>query len=304
MGNGMIVDRPPQETPGPAPMPAPAKPAPHLTPTYLYTLGFRGYEVKGVELILPPICYVPSGVFEMGGDKTRIPHAFDKETTPFPVQVDAFYIAQHPVTVAEYACAVRANALGEPSEGIAFSTTWAQQLAHPEYPVTCVSSRGATTYAHWLAKTTGQPWRLPSEAEWEKAARWDAQGNGERGVSRRYPWGDEFDATRCNTLESGIGTVMPVGSYATGASPCGAQDMAGNVKEWTSSTYKPYPTGNRNSYDDANSSGRRVFRGGSYCLDSLSARTTYRNYYDLDDIHLREINDDLGFRLALVSPGA
>ena len=80
----------------------------------LYNLGFRGYSVNGVECILPPLCPVPAGIFTMGSDKSRDKEAYDNETPQYPVEVDAFAIGQHPVTVAEYACAVRAKAVREP----------------------------------------------------------------------------------------------------------------------------------------------------------------------------------------------
>ena len=108
----------------------------------------------------------------------------------YPVEVGGFAIGQHPVTVAEYACAVRAKAVGEPQKGY-LGTDWATQQTHPDHPVTCVSWNDVVAYCAWLAQVTGQPWRLPSEAEWEKAA---------RGTDGRiYPWGDTFDKARCNT---------------------------------------------------------------------------------------------------------
>ena len=142
----------------------------------------------------------------------------------------------------------------------------------------------------WLAKTTGQPWRLPTEAEWEKAARWDPRAR----VSRLYPWGDTFDKSRCNTSESGkdhdAGRQL-----SKRASPYGAQDMAGNVWEWTSSLYMPYPYRQNDGRENLNSTENRVLRGGSWYSNARDARAAYRN-----DLRPDRFSDNCGFRL----PGA
>ncbi len=119
-------------------------------------------------------------------------------------------------------------------------------------------------YAKWLAERTGQPWRLPSEAEWEKAA---------RGTDGQiYPWGDTFDASRANTDEGKKGGTTPVGSYPSGASPFGALDMAGNVWEWTNTVYKPYPYVATDGRERLDSTENRVLRGGSWYFNLPGAR--------------------------------
>jgi toxoflavin biosynthesis protein ToxD len=251
---------------GPVPAPANSTPAHHLTPMSLYNLGFRGHSIGGVECILPPICPVPGGVFPMGSDKTRDSEAEDKETPQYPVEVGAFAIGQYPVTVVEYACAARAKAADEPPDG--FGVVWAEQSTHPDHPVVCVSWKDALDYAHWLAKLTGQRWRLPTEAEWEKAAR-SADG-------RIYPWGAEFDKARCNTIDSGIGTTTAVGSYPTCASPFHVQDMAGNVWEWTSSANRPYLYTVSDEREDEDYIEKRVLRGGLWADDQRTARAACR----------------------------
>jgi hypothetical protein len=178
----------PPAQPGPASTPAGATPAHHLTPMSLYSLGFRGWNVKGVECVLPPICPVPGGVFTMGSGKTRDKAVNDNEVPQYPVLVGDFSIGRHPVTVAEYACAVRAKAVREPLNGDNLKINWDQQLQRLDHPAVCVSWHDAVAYAAWLVKVTGQPWRLPTEAEWEKMARWDAQA----GYAYRYPWGNYF----------------------------------------------------------------------------------------------------------------
>jgi formylglycine-generating enzyme required for sulfatase activity len=168
----------------------------------------------------------------MGSDPKRDSQAEDCEKPQHRVTPAAFQIGRYPVTVAEYACFVRAGHAA-PQRGTYRPITWDDQLKRLDHPVVCVTWHDAVAYAAWLAKLTGQSWRLPTEAEWEKAA---------RGTDGRiYPWGDAFDKARCNVSESGIGTTTPVGSYPNGASPYGAQDMAGSVWEWASSLFKPYP---------------------------------------------------------------
>ncbi|HEY7342313.1 MAG TPA: SUMF1/EgtB/PvdO family nonheme iron enzyme [Ktedonobacterales bacterium] len=274
---------------GPTPVPANSALAHHLTPMPLYSVGYRGYSIGGVDCILPPICPVPAGVFTMGSDKSRDSQAYDDETPQYPVEVDAFAIGQHPVTVAEYACAVRANAVLEPPKGY-LGTDWQQQQTHPDHPVTCVSWNDVITYTTWLAKVTGQPWRLPTEAEWEKAA---------RGTDGRiYPWGDTFDEARCNTRESGISTTTPVGRYPNGASPYHIQDMAGNVWEWTSSLFQPYPYRKNDGRENRDSTENRVLRGDSWVGFRRYARVACRNGGDGPDDGV--VN---GFRLAWARAG-
>lgn len=250
-------------------MPAAAAPADHLTPRTLYTLGFRGYTVQGVECILPPLCAVPAGEFLLGSDKRQDigtydddMAAYDNELPQHRLTLRAFQLARFPVTVAEYAYFVQA--------GQKQPNNWHSQLTKHDHPVVNVSWRDASAYAAWLAKTTSHPWRLPSEAEWEKAARWDGR------TARIYPWGDTFDQSRCNTHESGIKVTTPVGSYPSGASPCGAQDMAGNIWEWTRSVYKPYPYLLTDGREAQDSTDNRVLRGGSWYDYAGDARAAFR----------------------------
>jgi formylglycine-generating enzyme required for sulfatase activity len=179
----------------------------------------------------------------------------------------------------------------EPQPGSYQAITWADQLAKLDHPVVCVLWQDALAYAAWMVKLTGQPWRLPTEAEWEKAAR------GSDG--RIYPWGNHWDNTRANTFDGGPLATTPVRHYPSGASPYGAQDMAGNVWEWTSSVYQPYPYTPRDERERPEASGDRVLRGGSWGNPPQNARVACRNVYwpvDFRGSH--------GFRLVLAAPGA
>jgi formylglycine-generating enzyme required for sulfatase activity len=141
----------------------------------------------------------------------------------------------------------------------------------------------ALAYCEWLSGVTGNHITLPSEAEWEKAARGDKD-------KRAYPWGNTFDSSKCNSRELGLGTTTPVGIFLEGASPYGVLDMSGNVWEWTRTNYGI-------KKDDLESTDTRVFRGGSFLDESIAAccANRYRNYPDFR-------NWFYGFRVVVVSP--
>ena len=126
-----------------------------------------------------------------------------------------------------------------------------------EHPVTKVNWDDAVAFCQWASQRTGRQVRLPSEAEWEKAAR------GTNG--RIYPWGDQApDAHHCNYNNNVKGTT-PVGRYSPlGDSPYGCADMAGNVWEWTGSLDKPYPYNAKDGREDPKDRGMRVLRGGAF----------------------------------------
>ena len=160
----------------------------------------------------------------------------------------------------------------------------------PAQPAVGVCWYEARAYCAWLSVQTGQPWRLPSEAEWEAAAR------GEQG--RRYAWGDDFDAARANTFATHVRGTTPVGVFPGGDTPQGLADMSGNVWEWTSSVYRPYPyTADREREDPDRADARRVVRGGSWNYNRDLARCAYRSHY-----HPGNRNLVLGVRVVCVSP--
>jgi formylglycine-generating enzyme required for sulfatase activity len=144
-------------------------------------------------------------------------------------------------------------------------------------------------YASWLSDRTRQPWRLPSEAEWEKAARWDAA----TGAARIYPWGNTFDVKRCNTLESGKWTTSRVGNFPSGASPYGCLDMTGNIWEWTSTHYRTYPYTESNGRGTSESAEKREVRGGAWDNYARVARAACRISRTADFT-----KNTYGFRLA------
>ncbi len=242
-----------------------------LVPASLRAKGFVARSRDGVEMIVPPVVAVPAGAFLMGSDKRKDAQAQDNETPQQTVQVGAFEISVFPLTVAEYA------RFGEVTKRAA-PGNWSSQQQHPDHPVVYVSWNDALAYAQWLAQVTGERWRLPTEAEWEKAA---------RGTDGRiYPWGNQWDNTRANTSDGGPKATTPVGSYPSGASPYGALDMAGNVWEWTSTTYKPYPYQANDGREDLSNQTRKVLRGGAWGSNPRNARAACRGIDGPTDANL------------------
>lgn len=208
---------------------------------------------------------IPAGEFLYGEEKKRI-------------RLERFYIGKYPVTNTQYKRFLDAN----PEYPVPYADKdWArpynwdsEKRMYPEgkanHPVVLVTWHDAQAYCAWLKETTGREFRLPTEEEWEKAAR------GTDG--REWPWGDEFSGDKANTSESGIGGTTPVGCYPDGASPYGCLDMAGNVWEWTASEYEGV---------------LRVLRGGSWDCSQLLARCACR-----DGVVPDFWSSDVGFRVA------
>ncbi|MDQ3665718.1 MAG: ergothioneine biosynthesis protein EgtB [Acidobacteriota bacterium] len=153
-------------------------------------------------------------------------------------------------------------------------------------PVSHVSFYEASAYAKWAGK------RLPTEAEWEKGACIDPS----TGDRRVFPWGDNpVDQSKANLLENELWSVAPMGAFPDGQSPYGCQQMIGDVWEWTSSDYVPYP-GFQSEFDEYNDKwfvNQKVLRGGSYATPQLHIRSTYRNFF-----HAHERWMISGFRCA------
>jgi iron(II)-dependent oxidoreductase len=150
---------------------------------------------------------------------------------------------------------------------------WREPLPLDE-PVQHVCWHEADAYARWAGQ------RLPTEVEWEKAASWDPTSG--RGTKRTFPWGDEpHEATRAN-LGQGHYRPAEVGAYPAGASAYGAQQLLGDVWEWTSSDFGPYPGFASFPYREYSEvffgAGYKVLRGGSWATDPVATRNTFRNW--------------------------
>ena len=262
---------------------------------------------------VPTMVKVPAGPFLMGSTDQQIADVLDMLRQDASASWDSFIKGEQPqhtltLPVYEIGKAEVTNAQFRPfveNDGYANRAYWddagwqwrtEQQRTQPNcwteanfngdnQPVVCVTWYEATAYARWLSAQTGQNFSLPTEAEWEKAAR------GTDG--RSYPWGNAWDAKLANSAESGLGKTAPVGQYPGGASPYGALDMAGNAWEWTQSVYTAYPynasDGRENLSDQAGK--RFTIRGGSWDAKGIFLRAALRFYsspaYDDQSVGVR-----------------
>jgi len=194
-------------------------------------------------------------------DVERFRHWLMKEYPRHPVEVAPFSIGRYPVTNGEYRRFIGERG-HQPPESLLRDDP-------ADHPVWGVSHDEAVAYAAWFGARHGCEGRLPGEAEWEWAARGPS--------GREYPFGDQFDASRCNTLEAGIGRTTPVDRYPP--SEFGVFDLAGNVEEWTADVYAPYPGGRYIEDDLSLRLGRRyrVLRGGSFARGGDLARCARRH---------------------------
>jgi formylglycine-generating enzyme required for sulfatase activity len=230
---------------------------------------------------------VPADEFQMGSVKARDKYAEDNELLPHPVHVPELYIGRYPVTNIQYRAFVNSTRRSKPEH-------WERgRIPNRKFshPVVCVTWHDAVAFCIWLSqqlrRQTGQPFRLPTEAEWEKAA---------RGTDGRiYPWGDDPpDKNLCNFKKNVDDTTL-IGRYSPqGDSPYACADMAGNVWEWCQSLYRPYPYQADDGREDLEAEGYRVLRGGAFDDGGKHVRCACRIGFDPD-----AWNDSLGFRVVL-----
>lgn len=246
-----------------------------ITTCCLITLSCTVHKYTRPTSIPEDMVFVPAGEFIMGNNNDYYDNDSD-ERPQHIVNLPAFYIDKYPVTNSQYKKFVEATGHQPPR-------FWDKSGNYPpnksDHPVVGVSFLDAQAYARWVGK------RLPTEEEWEKAARGTD--------ARRWPWGNKFDHTKANVRSKG---TTPVGSFPESASPYGAYDMAGNVWELVDSWYELYPNSPENE-TVARLLGKKykVVRGGDYNSGISSARCADRG--------VKKINDaggpSLGFRCVL-----
>jgi len=254
---------------------------------------------------LANIARIPAGDFLMGA------HDAEEDERPIHrVHVSEFFIGRFPVTSDEYARFVGATGYPAPTvrslplvaaggREVGFRELAARYVwdggepspGHGSHPVVLVRFDDALAYCRWLSDSANRPVRLPTEAEWEKAARGGVEG-------RRYPWGDDVDPSRCNFLADPA-TKRQRGTRPTGTYPpnaFGLHDMVGNVWEWVSDWYAndAYSVGESRDPCGPESGMMRIVRGGSWVNDDVSLlRSAYRHKVPPDTYSY-----SIGFRIA------
>ena len=257
---------------------------------YANNVGFRcatseGYKPVGMDLI-------PAGTWTMGLtqaelDQVKAKYGWEGLINEQPATVittSAFFLDRTEVTngaYAEFVAATQHKIPQNPYDPVGLSV-WLPDGTFPisitDHPVVNVTWDDAVAYCAWRGK------RLPTEAEWERAARGDD--------GRIWAWGNDWRDDAANTKESNRGITVPVGTL-DGAGPYGTQDLGGNVWEWTSSVALPYPYNPTDGRESPNERRGRTMRGGSWLDDKLAAHTTGRNSFQPDGT-----NVNIGFRCA------
>ena len=271
-----------------APKPVPASPAPSAKPTTINTSPLARSQEKqkhpnfknaiGCEMLL-----ITSGSFAMGSIARE---ATPQEQPVTRVTIGCFFMSRFPITNAQFE-------IYDPSH-TAKRAPWADE----RHPVIHITSLQAEKFCEWLTRREGRKYRLPTEAEWEYAA---------RGMDgRTFPWGDVFDAGhyanfadtntsfpwRDTSINDGFAETAPVGSYPRGISPFGIEDLAGNVFEWCLDYFEPYRGKDIVNRRSPAQGTQRIYRGGSWRSKASSLRASAR-HFNLPNYS----SNDIGFRI-------
>ena len=230
-----------------------------ITPTSTAIFGI-GSTIMGADGMT--LLYVPEGEFTMGSE------SYDDEKPIHTVYLDAYWIDETEVTNKQYAGCVSSGGCTPPSSNSSYTRTgYYGSTEFDNYPVIFVTWDQAQAYCEWAGR------RLPTEAEWEKAAR--------RTDGNTYPWGETAPSKNLLNFNGNVGDTTAVGKYPDGASPYGALDMAGNVWEWVNDPYDAtyYQSSPASNPTGPDSGEFRVLRGGSWYYGDSNVRSANRDWY-------------------------
>jgi len=272
----------------------------------LSSLGDPRFDEDAWNLPAEPLLgfvEIPAGIFKMGSNVGRDLKAHEVEQPEHLVDLPTYYIARYPVTVAQF------HVFVEHTKNRLYDYNYRLEGIF-NHPIVLVNWHDAQAYCQWLEKTlsetrkapaaiqallkNGYHIRLPTEAEWEKAARGLHSARSED--ARIYPWGDDFDPNRANTFEIQLGTTTPVGCFASGASTYGIMDICGNVFEWCEDWFheKYYADSPKRNPKGPEKGDFKVVRGGSWRYHRYYARCALRSW-----VHPDNWREDIGFRCVL-----
>lgn len=255
---------------------------------------------RRIKVIEPQLVRIPAGKFLMGTTIEQAKKVLEQggevwrdwvevEQPSHVVELSEYSISKYPITNSEYQAFVR-DAKHKAPHGWSGDQFPAQKGSHP---VVHVSWNDSIAYCKWLKEKSGKLYRLPTEAEWEKAACCKSDNE-----SLIYPWGNTFDPNNANTAEARVGDTSAVGNFSQhGDSPYGCGDMAGNVWEWCNDWFDENEYAQRRESSMKDPPGpkfgqERVLRGGSFNRSHRYARCAFRRTYDP-----LNSNSDIGFRV-------
>lgn len=270
------------------------------TPIFANAIDAGGFRSAGA---FPGFVEIPGGTFRLGAE-VDAPYMFDNEKFAHDVKVEPFAMARAPVTNVEFAEFIAARGYQHKEywspEGLKWKSD--NKINHPAYwiddgadrwlmhrfdqilplpenePVIHITWHEADAYCRWAGL------RLPSEIEWEVAALGEPESNGELSANkRRYPWGDTYPVDAQANLDGRALGCVDVAAHASGDSAFGCRQMLGNVWEWTSDTFQPYPGFSADAYKEYSTmlfGDTKVLRGGAWTSRSRMMHGTYRNFFE------------------------
>lgn len=255
---------------------------PHQRDAVGDSLSKLGDPREGVVSRKPKFSVVKNGIFILGAHGNEV-YASNVEKPAHEVYLDAFEMGVYPITNAQFSYFIEDGGYKKDHQSCWSMQGWLwrerMEWQSPDFfndpfwgggnkPVVGVSWFEAVAYANWLSKQTDEKFCLPTEAEWERAAR--------GANSQLYPWSNEWEINIANTRELSFRGPTTVGIFPKNISPDGCYDMAGNVWEWCSTILKPYPYSLNDGREEKISDGPRILKGGAYNTGKNLARCSYR----------------------------